>query len=119
MTRALAATPRTITAIRKADRLPRNMLPQQKRQVSAVGGRSFPSAGTVIYWAEITAVTDANNYTCDIYFSRANATADEIDKLVRVWDIVDTMAVGDWFPVIPSEVTDVDYECSQQMGAVG
>lgn len=72
--------------------------------------------GSAIYWAKITAVTDANNYTASIYYSRANSTADETSKSVRVWDITDSLYVNDWIPVIASEVSGKDYECSQQLG---
>jgi hypothetical protein len=74
------------------------------------------AGGTIIYWARITAVTDANNYTCSIFYTRNSSTADETSKAVRVWDIADALTVNDWFPVIPSVVSGKDYECSQQIG---
>ena len=94
------------------------------RALRGAGGQYFSfdkksakagSSGTSIKWAEVTAVTDANNYTCDIYADR-NDSATETDKAVYVWDIADELSVGDFFPVQSSKITDVDYESIQQIG---
>lgn len=75
--------------------------------------------GANIYWAKITGVTDANNYTVSIYNRKDESTAIATGKQCRVFDIVDRLVVNDWIPVQTSTVTDEDYECIQQMGAVG
>jgi len=115
MKTAIMATPRTVAAIRKADALP----------VVVGGGRmrkgAYPSTGggTTVYWAKVTAVTDANNYTVDIYDRSDETTAIAESQQCRVHDIVDEMVVGDWFPVQTSNIEGEDYESIQQMGAVG
>lgn len=83
--------------------------------------------GTPIYWAKITAVTDKNNYTADIWFSRATYSAGETGKRLRVWDIVETLKTGNMVPVIPAvpdpdrpdDDLGYDYECCQQLGILG
>ena len=80
-------------------------------------------SGGSILWAVITTTTDANNYVCSIWLSRGSYVngdpAEETLMEVRVPDLVDTMAVGDGFPVVASDIAGEDYECIQQMGAVG
>jgi len=102
------------TTVKRVEHTPKGARSYRSKHKNNSGG-----GGTVIYWAKVTGSTDANNYTCDIYFSRNNSLADETGKAVRVWDIVDTLANNDWIPVQPSEVPSEDYECIQQMGAVG
>ena len=80
---------------------------------------SSSTSGVTIYWAKVTAVTDANNYTVSIYDRSDEATAIATSKQCRVFDIVDELAVNDWIPVQTSSITGEDYECLQQMGAVG
>jgi hypothetical protein len=92
---------------------------------SPAAGRRAPSAGKAssgsqIKWAKITAVTDANNYTCSIWTSRASYvngdTAAETGKAVRVPDIIDAMAVNRTFAVeAQSIITGVDYMAIQQL----
>lgn len=115
MVKALAATQRTISAIRKADALP-TLLPGGRMRKGA-----YPSSGggTTVYWAKVTGVTDANNYTVSIYDRSDESTAIETSKQCRVFDIVDSLAVNDWFPVQESSISGEDYEGLQQLGAVG
>jgi hypothetical protein len=87
--------------------------PSSRRRPSATPA---VSASFQLYWAKVTAVTDANNYTCDIYNDRNESTATETGKAVRVWDIVNVLSAGDWFPVQKSNITDKDYESAQQIG---
>jgi hypothetical protein len=118
--RAVAATSRTEEAIRRADQLSRN-------QVDKLPGNSSPpsnaNGGTTIKWAEVSAVTDANNYTCDIWTSRssyaASESAEESNKQVRVPTIVDQLSVGDNFGVEATTLSGEDYIATQQLGAVG
>lgn len=84
---------------------------------------SIPSAGSTIKWAKITAVTDANNYTADIYSNR-DADADETGATVKVYDIVDLLLVNDWIPVEKrkhgtEESIESFWTNVQQLGAVG
>ena len=76
-------------------------------------------SGTTIRWAKVTAVTDANNYTVNIYNRADESTALASSKQMRVFDLVDSLAVNDWVPVQTSSISGEDYECIQQMGAVG
>ena len=94
-----------------------NLTPVAKRGRRG-GGTSIPG-GAEIKWAKITAVTDANNYTVSIYDRSDEATPTETSKQCRVFDIVDQLAVNDWIPVQSSNISGEDYECIQQMGAVG
>ena len=76
--------------------------------------------GTAVSWAVVTAVTDANNYTCSIWSSRGSYVngddADTTGAAVRVPDIADTLSIGDGFPVGESAITGEDYEAIQQLG---
>jgi len=81
--------------------------------------RSVGGGGTTVYWAKVTAVTDANNYTVSIYDRSDESTAIATSKQCRVYDIVDSLAVDDWMPVQTSNIDGEDYECIQQLGAVG
>ena len=92
--------------------LDNNYIPKRHQKRSAGGG-------TTISWAKVTGVTDANNYTVSIYDRSDESTAIESGKQMRVFDIVDSLAVGDWVPVQTSNISGEDYECMQQMGAVG
>lgn len=87
---------------------------------SPTAGRrpSMPSrgGGASIKWAKITAVTDANNYTASIWTDRNESTAYGTSKALRVWDILDALAINDWIPVQSSNVTGKDYENIQQIG---
>jgi len=89
------------------------------RTVKPLGKGGGGGGGTTIYWAKVTAVTDANNYTVSIYDRSDESTAIETSKQMRVFDIVDQLAVNDWVPVQSSNVTNEDYEAIQQLGAVG
>jgi hypothetical protein len=81
------------------------------------GNSSGGESGTLIKWAKVTALTgNCNSYICEIYVTRANSPADETAKAVKVWDIMDTLAVNDWIPVQASIVDGFDYECIQQIG---
>jgi hypothetical protein len=95
---------------------------------SPLGARSYRSkhkiyrgtgGGSDVREAKITAVTDANNYTGDIYYNRDEA-AEETGKTIKVFDIVTALSVGDWIPVIEyphGAPTATDYwTCSQQLG---
>jgi hypothetical protein len=95
---------------------------------SPLGARSYRSkhkiyrgtgGGSDVRWAKITAVTDAKNYTGDIYYNR-DGTAEETGVAVKAFDIVDSLAVNDWIPVIEyphGTPTATDYwTCSQQLG---
>jgi len=91
------------------------------------GRRTAPAnrsaGGSQIKWAKITAVTDANNYTCSIWTSRASYvngdTAAETGKAVRVPDIIDAMAVNRTFGVeAQSIISSVDYMAIQQLGDI-
>ena len=66
MVKALAATPRTISAIRKADALPM-VRPGGKMGKGAYPGGFGGGTGTTIYIARTTARADAKTYTVDIY----------------------------------------------------
>lgn len=66
--RAIAATKRTISAIRKADALP-TMVPGGKMRKGAYPGFG---AGSPLYIAKVTARTGARTYTIDL-FSRWEA----------------------------------------------
>ena len=81
------------------------------------GSGEDAQASAAILWARITS-GGGNNYTATIYKDRAS-TPFESGKSVKVWDIVDSLAVNDWIPVVPSASNNLDYECSQQIGAVG
>lgn len=81
--------------------------------------RPKAGSGTTILWAKITVVGDANNYTVSIYDRSDEGTPIESNKQCRVFDIVDQLSVGDWIPVQTSNISGVDYESIQQMGAVG
>jgi hypothetical protein len=81
--------------------------------------RSTGGGGTTILWAKVTAVTDANNYTVSTYDRSDESTALATAQACYVYDVVDEMLVDDWFPVQTSNKTDIDYECIQQIGAVG
>ena len=120
MSRAVSATQRTLTAIRKADRLPRDITTRKSnRRGISTSGRG--SGGSSIYWAQITAVTSNEMYVADIYFNRFD-TVSETGQNVKVWDIVDPLVVGDWIPVKkakPVTSADIQYECAQQLGAIG
>jgi hypothetical protein len=81
------------------------------------------AGGSSIKWAKITAVTNANNYTCSIWDSRASFvngdTAAETGKVVRVPDIIDSMAVNRTFAVeAQSIITGVDYIAIQQLADI-
>lgn len=115
--KAVAATPRTLNAVRKADALPRNLLNDKKRVNVSKINRATPG-GTSIYWAKITAITDARNYTVDIYDRSDETIAIETGKQLRVFDIIDSIAVGTWIPVQASNITDKDYESVQQLGDI-
>jgi len=90
-----------------------NLIYRRKKHSAGGGG------GTTVYWAKVTAVTDANNYTVDIYDRSDESTAIAESQQCRVHDIVDEMVVGDWFPVQTSNIEGEAYESIQQMGAVG
>lgn len=105
---------------------------EQDENYLRIAVNTAQSGGTSVYWAEITAVTDEKNYVADIYFARtaedpAEDDPAETDKKVRVWDIVDELAVGDFIPVAPAvsppsdseDKPEYNYECCQQLGAVG
>jgi len=76
---------------------------------------------TTALWAKVTAVqgADTNNYTVSIYDRADEATAIETGKQCRVFDIVDQLAIGDWFPVQESSISGEDYECIAQLGVLG
>lgn len=74
---------------------------------------------TTALWAKVTAVTDANNYTVAIYNRSDESTAIESGKQARVFDVVDSLAIGDWFPVQESDISGEDYECITQLGVLG
>lgn len=81
------------------------------------------TSGTSIKWAKVTAVTNANNYTCSIWTSRASYengdTAAETGKVVRVPKILDAMAVNSDFAVeAQSTITGVDYIAIQQLADI-
>ena len=127
MAKAVSATTRTLNAIRKADKLPRDLRVNNNRRGVSMLGRRKSSGSMVIYWAKIKSVIDAKNYLADIWYSRAAYSAEETQMRVRVWDIVETLAVDNWIPVIPAvpdpdhpdDDTGYDYECSQQLGILG
>ena len=106
MTRAVAATQRTVNAIRKADKLPRDITVNKSNRLGISYTGRKGGGGTSIYWAKILTVVDSNNYTADVYYSRssqvAGGGADDSNVKLRVWDIVDEVAVGDYIPVIPA-----------------
>lgn len=84
----------------------------------------FPAGGggVNIQWAKITAVTNANNYTCNIYASQYDVYNTDIpvveDVAVYVGGIIDKMAIGDPFPVQASDIENIDYESAQQLGDI-
>ena len=89
------------------------------KMIIEVDDQDAGTGGTTVSWAKVTAVTDANNYTVSIYDRSDEGTPTETSKQMRVFDIVDSLAVGDWVPVQSSSIDGEDYECLQQMGAVG
>ena len=115
MSSGILADKRTVEAIRKADRLP-GVLTTIK--VPAPISQTA-TAATKIYWAKVTAVTDANNYTVSIYDRSDESTAIETSKQMRVYDIIDQLVIDDWVPVQKSNIDGEDYECIQQLGALG
>lgn len=73
-------------------------------------------------WAEVTAVIDANNYTCSIWTNRT--AYEEADNSVQdnATVIVPgsvTLGVGDDLPIAYTEITDKDYICIQKLGGSG
>lgn len=104
------AAQRIADTVRTVAGTPINLYPERRRR------RFSGGAGFSIYWAKVTAVFNANSYTCDIYYSRGNFTAEETGKMVKVWDITDSLSVNDYFPVIPATIENFDYECPQQLG---
>ncbi len=83
-------TPRTVSAIQKADALSRNMIPGPHK-------RSTPPvfAGDAIRLAKITAKTNTYTYTADIY-GNPDAAAEETDATIKV--NTDQLADGETIP---------------------
>jgi hypothetical protein len=84
--------------------------------ISIVINEQDASGGTKVSWAKITAVTDSHNYTASIWTDRNETDPAETDKALYVYDIIDSLSVGDWIPVQASNITDKDYENIQQLG---
>jgi hypothetical protein len=112
---SIAATARTISAIRKADSLVLDNTGGKWRK-----GTLSSSGGTTIRWAKVTTVTDANNYKVSVWASRSSYvngdSAMETGKQCRVPDITDSLAINDLFPVESASITGEDYICIQQIG---
>jgi len=80
------------------------------------GGEAGTATATKIKWAKITSVINANNYIASIWSDRDKTNPDESTKTVYVYDIVDTLSVNSWIPVVESTKSGKDYENAQQLG---
>lgn len=93
--RAVAATPRTVGAIRKADALPLDIAGGK------MGKGAYPATSALMLrWAKVKSKTDDETYVCDIYNNRDDA-ASESDVSVGVHDLAagETIPVDTWFMV--------------------
>jgi hypothetical protein len=110
---------RNITSSNKAIQTRMAKIEEQLTGENIRIGKGGGGGGSQIKWAKTTALTGlSTSYVCSVYTSRGDLTAPETSKVVKVWDIIDTMAVGRWFPVQASSVTGFDYECTQQMADI-
>jgi len=116
--RALAATKRTVTAIKKADALP----------IEITGGKrkgAYPSSGTtMIRWAKVKSKTDDETYVCDIYNNRDDS-ASEGDVSVGVHDLAtgETIPNDTWFMVRKETwgtggSAETKWTCIQNLGLI-
>ena len=92
MTGAIAATQRTIGAIRKADKLPRNLTGNGIKRVP-VSKTTSNASGTSTLPVKITAKTDYNTYTADVFGDGLDQTATVTGATIRVLSIATTETI--------------------------
>jgi len=85
MARAVQATPRTLTAIRTADNLARNLVPPKRIRSSVGAGAS--GAYTVI---KIKSKVDYETYIADVYGNGKHNAATEADVTIKILEIAST-----------------------------
>lgn len=103
----------------KTLRISRTRHGSQFSVINRGGNGNGGNGGGGEYWGEIKTVTDANNYTADIWSDRENddPDAESVDLYVR--DIVDELAIGNFIKVVPTTRDGYDYENANQLGAMG
>ena len=91
--RALAGTKRTINAVRKADRLPVNISGNGVKRVSPSRRGGSSASGTSTLPVKITAKTDYNTYTADVFGDGLDQTATVTGATIRVLSIATTETI--------------------------
>ena len=108
--------------IEELDRLVKNIrvyggdIKYSAEGISIIIPEQQSESGTAVKWAKITAITDANNYTCSVWTDRNETDPSETGKALYVYDIADALAINDWIPVQKSNRPGKDYENIQQLG---
>jgi len=64
---SIKSTPRTKTAIRKADRLPRNLLPGSKARPNVQYPQTSEGGGTGAYPCKVTGAPTGGSYPVDVH----------------------------------------------------
>lgn len=106
-------TPRSDLQTMEINTTPTGTTYKAKPQTSS--GGSMSGGGTTVKFAKITGNTDANNYTASIYTKPDLSDTPVTGQTVYVMTITTTLANDSIIPVQSSSLTDIDYECTQQL----